>query len=77
MEFGSVKITRPIVREADGKKDKLYPYMARLRKLTYSCGITVNINIKKYRITDDGRESLIETYDMEKTPLGYGNSAPA
>ena len=50
-----MRIAQPNITESDGKKDRLFPYMARLRKLTYSCNLFVNIQVKKYKITDDGR----------------------
>lgn len=70
MEFGRVRIAQPSITENDGRKDKLFPYMARLRKTTYSCQIFVHVTLKKYKITDDGRESLIDQTEFDRMPLG-------
>jgi hypothetical protein len=72
IEFGKVRITPPSISESDGKRDRLYPFMARLRKLTYSCSLFVNLSVKRFKITDDGRESLVGTDETERMFLGKG-----
>ncbi len=72
IEFGKVRITPPSISESDGKKDRLYPFMARLRKLTYSCSLFVGLSVKRFKITDDGRESLVGTDEEGRMFLGKG-----
>mmetsp|Transcript_18763 Transcript_18763/g.45096 ORF Transcript_18763/g.45096 Transcript_18763/m.45096 type:complete len:1181 (-) Transcript_18763:313-3855(-) len=70
IEFGKVRIAQPNLTEADGKKERLLPYMARLRKLTYSCQLFVNITSRKYKVTDDGGESMVDVLEHDRVPLG-------
>ena len=41
--FGRVRVLHPIVREADGSSSLLYPMEARIRELTYSAPVQVEI----------------------------------
>ena len=70
VEFGKVRIAQPKIQENDGKNERMLPYMARLRKLTYSCQLYVDIAVRKISVNEDGGESLqaIDTHD--KIPLG-------
>ncbi len=43
LKFGEVKIGRPTIKEADGSTRKIYPNEARIRNLTYSAPIWINI----------------------------------
>lgn len=45
--LGKIKIEKPRIIEADGSSSLIYPYEARLRNLTYSAPITLEITIKK------------------------------
>ncbi len=47
IKLGKIKVGKPEIVESDGSKSKLMPYQARLRKLTYSAPITLEITIKK------------------------------
>jgi DNA-directed RNA polymerase II subunit RPB2 len=64
IEFERIKITRPKIAEVDGKKDKLLPYMARLRKTTYACTIFVNIKCVSCTDTNILRYHAIEEHTM-------------
>jgi DNA-directed RNA polymerase II subunit RPB2 len=44
--------------------------MARLRKLTYSCQLFVNITKRDFKVTRDGAETLVDTQEYERVPLG-------
>jgi DNA-directed RNA polymerase II subunit RPB2 len=70
VEFGKVRIAQPKVMENDGRQERMLPYMARLRKLTYSCQLYVDILVRKYTIGPDGGETLGEETPYEKQPLG-------
>jgi DNA-directed RNA polymerase subunit B len=45
--LGKVKVEKPKIIEADGSSSLIYPHEARLRNLTYSAPITLEITIKK------------------------------
>ena len=47
ISLGKVKIEKPKVIEADGSSSLVLPYEARLRNLTYSAPVTLEITIKK------------------------------
>ncbi len=56
IKFGSVRITEPMLKEADGSMRKILPMEARLRGLTYSAPIYVEmtpfINKKEYNTVE-------------------------
>ncbi|HDR53757.1 MAG TPA: DNA-directed RNA polymerase subunit B'' [archaeon] len=43
LKFGKVRILPPVVREADGSSSMLYPMEARIRQLTYSVPLQIEI----------------------------------
>ena len=45
--LGKVKVGRPKITEADGSSSLIVPYEARLRNLTYSAPITLEVTVKK------------------------------
>ncbi len=45
--LGKIKIGKPVVIEADGSSSLIMPAEARLRKLTYSAPVTLEITVKK------------------------------
>jgi DNA-directed RNA polymerase subunit B len=47
ISLGKIKIGKPKVIEADGSSSLILPYEARLRNLTYSAPVTLEITIKK------------------------------
>ena len=51
-------------------QSRLVPHMARLRKLTYSCQLFVNITKRDFKVTRDGAETLVDTQEYERVPLG-------
>ncbi len=63
INLGKIKIGRPRVIEDDGSTSDIMPYEARLRKLTYSAPITLEINVKK----DDQIDS--DTVEIGKIPI--------
>ncbi|CCE65112.1 hypothetical protein TPHA_0J02910 [Tetrapisispora phaffii CBS 4417] len=57
ISFGKIYVTKPMVNESDGVTHALYPQEARLRNLTYSSGLFVDVNKRTYEATDvPGRE---------------------
>jgi len=70
VDFGRVRIAQPNITEVEGRKERLLPYMARLRKLTYSCQLFVDITLRKYKVASDGSEQLDNIDEHERVPLG-------
>jgi len=50
--LGKIKIGKPQITEADGSTFPIMPYEARLRNLTYSAPITLEITVRKDENTD-------------------------
>ncbi len=78
--LGKIKIERPKIIEADGSSSLVYPYEARLRNLTYSAPITLEITIKKGDQIDSDiveigkvpvmvKSKVCNTYGMDKEKL--------
>ena len=61
--LGKVNIEKPKVIEADGSSSLIMPYEARLRNLTYSAPVTLEITIKK------GDQVDSETVEIGKIPI--------
>jgi len=45
IKFDKIEIEKPVLTEADGSKRDIFPTEARLRKLSYSAPITLNVSI--------------------------------
>lgn len=56
IKFGAVRITKPMLKEADGSMRRIFPMEARIRGLTYSAPIYVEmtpyINNKEYKTVE-------------------------
>lgn len=63
IQLGKIKVEKPRVIEADGSSSLIMPYEARLRNLTYSAPITLEITIKK------GEQIDSETVEIGKIPI--------
>src|SRR6056297_2331659 len=62
VELGDVRVVTPRVREADGSEELLYPQEARLRNITYSAPVFMEMTIKR-----GGEEEEIEILDSTET----------
>ncbi|HIH51207.1 MAG TPA: DNA-directed RNA polymerase subunit B'' [Nanoarchaeota archaeon] len=47
LKLGKISVGKPIITEADGSKKDLFPFEARLRKITYSAPIFLEINLHR------------------------------
>ena len=56
VRLGTISIAHPVVREADGAVDQLFPSDARLRNLTYSAPINLEMTV-----VQGGTESKSQT----------------
>jgi len=80
IKLGKISVGKPKIIEADGSSSVIYPYEARLRDLTYSAPITLEITIKRGNEVDSdvveiGRMPIMvkskacNTYGMNKEQL--------
>ena len=60
VKLGKVIVKKPIIHEADGSPNPITPAIARLRNLTYSAPVSLEITIKQ--------ASQIESQEVE---IGY------
>ncbi len=64
VKLGKVWVGKPIVKEADGSRRKLFPAEARLRNLTYAAPIYLEA-----QIVDEGRELEEEVVEIGMLPI--------
>ena len=87
IELGKINMGKPQIIESDGSKSLVMPYEARLRNLTYSAPITLEITIKKDgqidsenveigRIPIMVKSKVCNTCDMSKEDLIKNYSDP-
>jgi len=87
IKLGKIKVGHPNVIEADGSSSLIMPYEARLRNLTYSAPITIELTVKKdgqvdSEIVEIGRipimvkSKVCNTADMSKDDLIKNYSDP-
>mmetsp|Transcript_3964 Transcript_3964/g.9690 ORF Transcript_3964/g.9690 Transcript_3964/m.9690 type:complete len:1241 (-) Transcript_3964:119-3841(-) len=79
VKFGQVYLSKPTAVEKDGTVTNMFPHEARLRNLTYSAPLYVDLELNQYRVprdvnvydpTEDMGEPY-ETEDSKKEFLGY------
>ncbi len=64
IKFSKVTIKKPEITEADGSKRRIYPMEARLRKLTYSASINIDVSVNV-----DGVQRESFTTEIGKIPV--------
>ncbi|MDX1746183.1 MAG: DNA-directed RNA polymerase subunit B'', partial [Halobacteriales archaeon] len=65
VELGQVRVVTPRVREADGSEELLYPQEARLRNITYSAPVFMEMTIMR-----GGEEEEVHVVDQSETKVG-------
>ncbi|QHN06782.1 MULTISPECIES: DNA-directed RNA polymerase subunit B'' [Methanothermobacter] len=65
VETGKVTIEKPFIKEADGSKSKIYPTEARLRNLTYSAHMSLEMRLLK----EGGSETEFEKVYIGELPV--------
>jgi DNA-directed RNA polymerase subunit B" len=70
VELGKIEVKKPIVREADGSQTDLFPSEARLRNLTYSAPIQLDMTLVQ---GEDRQEAVITT--IGQLPIMVGSLA--
>jgi DNA-directed RNA polymerase subunit B len=63
IDLGKIKIEKPKIVEADGSSSLIMPYEARIRNLTYSAPITLEITVRK------GDQVDSEVVEIGKIPI--------
>ena len=71
IEFGEIKIGKPVIVENNGNIKEMYPNEARLRNLTYSSEITCDLHYKiiNHNIDNDDSE-VVEVPTFQNVSLG-------
>ena len=69
IEFGNIYYNYPIINENNGSTKKMFPNDARLRNLTYSCNLSVDLKIV---VIEDpqGEANIISTKFIKKVNIG-------
>lgn len=67
--FGQIYLSRPMMTESDGETQTLFPKAARLRNLTYSAPLYVDVTKKIIKKGHDCEE-VAETQDFTKVFIG-------
>ncbi|KAL9669592.1 hypothetical protein QQ045_007139 [Rhodiola kirilowii] len=69
IRFGQIYLSKPMMTESDGETATLFPKAARLRNLTYSAPLYVDVSKRVVRRGHDGEE-VTETEDFSKVFIG-------
>ena len=80
ISLGKIEVLKPRIVESDGSSSSIFPYEARLRDLTYSAPVTLELTIKKdgqidSEVVEIGRVPIMvkskacNTYGMSKEEL--------
>jgi DNA-directed RNA polymerase II subunit RPB2 len=69
IDFGEIYFSNPIINENDGSSKTMYPNEARLRNLTYASTLSVDINIKLYKLNND-EKTILTTKTLNKVNIG-------
>ena len=69
IEFGKIYISKPVLYDSPNKP--MYPYEARLRKLTYGANLYIDIHHKTVKINPaTGEQEIIPYPTLDKYPCG-------
>uniref|UniRef100_M4BF07 DNA-directed RNA polymerase subunit beta n=1 Tax=Hyaloperonospora arabidopsidis (strain Emoy2) TaxID=559515 RepID=M4BF07_HYAAE len=78
ISFGQIYLSKPTMTEADGSTSVMFPHEARLRNLTYSAPLYVDVMCQKYQAPPSGPANLedMEPYDQVETPKEFIGMVP-
>lgn len=79
VEFKQIYLSKPMVTEADGMTSTLFPKEARLRNLTYSAPLYIDMAKSTITTTDEidaTTGKYIETIDTEEYPKVFFGKVP-
>ncbi|KAH7436458.1 hypothetical protein KP509_05G020900 [Ceratopteris richardii] len=69
ISFGQIYLSKPMMTESDGETATLFPKAARLRNLTYSAPLYVDVAKHVMKKVEDGEEE-VEIEDLPKVYIG-------
>uniref|UniRef100_M4FCE2 DNA-directed RNA polymerase subunit beta n=1 Tax=Brassica campestris TaxID=3711 RepID=M4FCE2_BRACM len=69
ISFGQIYLSKPMMTESDGETATLFPKAARVRNLTYSAPLYVDVSKRVIKKGHDGEE-VTETQDFTKVFIG-------
>ncbi|PJF17090.1 DNA-directed RNA polymerase subunit beta [Paramicrosporidium saccamoebae] len=69
IEFGQVYLSKPTMTESDGSTQPMFPNEARLRDLTYSAPLYIDMRKRTVEVDGD-EETEIETEELSKVFIG-------
>ncbi|WJX25720.1 DNA-directed RNA polymerase II subunit 2 [Trifolium repens] len=69
ISFGQIYLSQPLMTESDGETSTLFPKAARLRNLTYSAPLYVDVSKSVIKKEHDGEE-VTETQNFNKVFIG-------
>eukprot|EP00850_Spirogloea_muscicola_P001602 SM000006S19367 [mRNA] locus=s6:367911:375533:- [translate_table: standard] len=69
INFGQIYLSKPMMTESDGETATLFPKAARLRNLTYSAPLYVDITKTTIKRGEDGEEE-VDTEELTKVFIG-------
>ncbi|WJX29898.1 DNA-dependent RNA polymerase II [Trifolium repens] len=69
ISFGQIYLSQPLMTESDGETSTLFPKAARLRNLTYSAPLYVDVSKSVIKKEHDGEE-VTETQNFTKVYIG-------
>ena len=72
ISFGQIYLSKPTMTEADGSTSPMHPQEARLRSLTYSSPLYVDMRKKVFVQEEDGGEFKLEEEDAEAQKVFIG-----
>lgn len=72
IRFGQIYLSRPMMTESDGETATLFPKAARLRNLTYSAPLYVDVTMKVIKKGHDFEE-VTEPQEFPKVFIGKVN----
>ncbi|KAL4102971.1 hypothetical protein PRIC1_006712 [Phytophthora ramorum] len=78
ISFGQIYLSKPTMTEADGSTSVMFPHEARLRNLTYSAPLYVDVVCQKYQAPSSGPANLEDMvpYDQVETPKEFIGMVP-
>ena len=68
VKFNQVYVAKTVVFEADGEPRSLYPHEARLRSLTYSAPLFIDVSYKQFRLNENRQYDRNDEPEMDVSP---------
>jgi len=69
VNFGNIYFNKPVIFENNGSTKLMYPQDARLRNLTYSSQLLIDINIEIYS-NENGEKKMLNSKELKKVNIG-------